>query len=210
MIAPMADDIWTLVHAERRALATDLGNLSVEQWKTPSLCEGWTIHDVLAHQVATASLTPLKFFAGLAGSGFSFTKLGDKQVAAGTAGGPAKTLAAYTALESATTSPPGPKVSWLGEELIHGEDIRRPLGLTRAYPADAVSKTLDFYKGSNLIVGAKKRIADLQLAATDLSWTTGTGPLVEGPAMSLLMAMTGRKTHLDDLSGPGLETLRSR
>ena len=78
------------------------------------------------------------------------------------------------------------------------------------YPIDAVVRTLDFYKNSNLIVGAKKRIADVNLKATDTSWSTGNGPEAEGPAMSLLMVMTGRPSALTDLTGPGVETLQSR
>jgi hypothetical protein len=50
----------------------------------------------------------------------------------------------------------------------------------------------------------------LTLRATDTDWTRGSGPLVEGPAISLLMAATGRTVALDDLAGPGVETLRSR
>ncbi|HEX9546882.1 MAG TPA: hypothetical protein VF942_06065 [Acidimicrobiales bacterium] len=67
-----------------------------------------------------------------------------------------------------------------------------------------------FYKGSNLIIGAKKRIAGLKLTATDVDWSTGDGPDASGPILSLVMAMTGRKAALGDLSGPGVETLRSR
>jgi hypothetical protein len=33
---------------------------------------------------------------------------------------------------------------------------------------------------------------------------------VEGPALSLLMAMTGRKAAIDDLGGEGVATLRER
>jgi len=73
-----------------------------------------------------------------------------------------------------------------------------------------VVKVLDFFKGSNTLIGSKDRIAGLTLKATDADWTHGAGPLVEGPAVSLLMAMTGRKAHLDDLQGDGLATLRSR
>lgn len=206
----MADNVWPLVHAERAALADDLDDLTAEQWATPSLCDGWTVHDLLAHEVATASMTPVSFFTSILGAGFSFTKMAEKQVVRETAAGPAATLAKYRSLATATSAPPGPKVSWLGEELIHGEDIRRPLGIKREYPDASVVMTLDFYKGSNLIVGAKKRVAGLALKATDTDWNHGDGPAVEGPAMSLLMAMTGRKSVLDDLSGPGVETLRSR
>jgi hypothetical protein len=101
-------------------------------------------------------------------------------------------------------------MTWLGEAIVHGEDIRRPLGIKREYPMDAVLAVLDFYKSSNTIIGTKSRIAGLTLKATDADWTYGSGPLVEGPALSLVLAGTGRKSALDDLSGDGVETLRSR
>ena len=206
----MAASVWPSVHVERAALAADLDSLTAEQWATPSLCAGWNVHQVLAHMVATARTSAPQFLGQLVKAGFSFTKFVDKGVAAASAGGPAATLEAWRALGTDTTSPPGPKVSWLGEILIHAEDIRRPLGLTRHYPAEPVIRTLDFYKGSNAIVGAKKRAAGLTLKATDADWTHGEGPLVEGPAISLLMAVTGRKSALDDLTGPGVEQFRSR
>jgi hypothetical protein len=68
----------------------------------------------------------------------------------------------------------------------------------------------DFYKGSNLLIGSKSRIAGLTLRATDADWSHGTGPGVEGPILSLVMAMTGRTAADDDLAGDGVATLRSR
>jgi hypothetical protein len=41
-----------------------------------------------------------------------------------------------------------------------------------------------------------------------MAW--GSGPEVSGPMVSLTLAMTGRTVALDDLSGNGLATLRSR
>ena len=48
------------------------------------------------------------------------------------------------------------------------------------------------------------------LRATDTEWSHGTGAGVSGPILSLVMVMTGRKEPLDDLSGDGVGTLRSR
>jgi hypothetical protein len=48
------------------------------------------------------------------------------------------------------------------------------------------------------------------LRATDSEWTHGSGPAVSGPALALVMAMTGRPAALDDLSGDGVEILRQR
>jgi uncharacterized protein (TIGR03083 family) len=206
----MPESPWPTIHAERAALADDLAALTPEQWATPSLCEGWTVHDLLAHQVATAKMTPGAFFTKFAGSGFSFGKFADKGIAAERAGGPAATLDEYRKVQTWTKSPPGPKDSWLGEAIVHAEDIRRPLGIHRAYPLPWVTRAIDFYTGSNAIIGGKKRVEGLTLKATDTDWSRGSGPLVEGPAISLLMAACGRKAAMDDLTGPGLETLRSR
>jgi uncharacterized protein (TIGR03083 family) len=206
----MADSIWPTVHAERKALADDLADLTDEQWHTQSLCTDWTVQDVLAHLLATAKMTPPKFLAKFAGAGFNFTKFSAREVAREGAGGPAATLTAFQAAERRTSSPPGPKESWLGEVLVHGEDIRRPLGIAHDYPLPAVTRVLGFFSRSNAIIGSKNRIAGLTLKATDTDISLGSGPVVEGPAMSLLMAATGRTAALDDLAGPGLDELRSR
>ena len=61
-----------------------------------------------------------------------------------------------------------------------------------------------------MLIGSKKRVAGVTLKATDTDFSHGSGPVVEGPALSLLLATTGRKPALDDLTGPGVELLRSR
>jgi hypothetical protein len=53
-------------------------------------------------------------------------------------------------------------------------------------------------------------VAELTLNATDMELTVGSGPLVEGPAISLLLAASGRKSVLNELSGSGVPLLRSR
>jgi Mycothiol maleylpyruvate isomerase N-terminal domain len=138
-------DIWPVIHAERKALASDLRSLQDDLWSTTSLCSEWTVRDVLAHMTAT-----------------------------------------------------------------HSEDIRRALGLEHAYPTEAVVQAADFFKGSNMIIGTKRRIAGLTLRATDARWSTGTGPEVSGPILSLLMAMTGRAAASTDLTGDGVQTLAAR
>jgi hypothetical protein len=68
----------------------------------------------------------------------------------------------------------------------------------------------DSWKNSNLLIGAKRRIAGLRLRATDSSWAHGDGPEVSGPLISLILAMTGRKGAHPDLTGDGLTTLADR
>jgi uncharacterized protein (TIGR03083 family) len=205
-----ASDPWPLIHAERAALAADLEPLPESRWATPSLCTGWSVRDVLAHMTATAKLTPPAFFMRLAASGFRFNAMVAREVVAERGDSGADALGRFRAQLSATSHPPGPIDAMIGECVLHGEDIRRPLGIAHAYPAEVVARSADFYKGSNLLLGTKRRIAGLTLRATDQEWSTGTGPDVTGPAVSLLLAMTGRPAGLVGLAGEGLPTLAGR
>jgi uncharacterized protein (TIGR03083 family) len=159
---------------------------------------------------ATAKITPPAFFGKLITSGFSFKRLQDRDIATEKGGSPSETLARFKAEVDSTKHPPGPIDSWLGEAIIHSEDIRNPLGIEHAYATDAAVRVAEFYKGSNLIVGAKKRIAGLRLEAVDADWAHGDGPTVSGPIVSLILAMTGRKAGVAKLSGEGVAALSSR
>ena len=206
----MASAMWDTIAKERAALADDLERLTAEQWDPPSLCDKGSVRDVVAHMTASARIGVPTFFGKMLASGFSFGRMQTKDIRAQRGTSPADTLARFRAEVSSTKHPPGPTTSWLGEALIHAEDVRRPLGIAHTYPLDAAAQVADFYKGSNLIVGAKKRVAGLRLRATDTDWSHGDGPEVAGPVMSLVMSMTGRTPALDDLEGEGVATLRSR
>ena len=203
-------DMWTTIAEERGALAEDLDRLSDEQWATTSLCSAWSVEDVVAHMTSTAQMTPPKFFAGFMVSGFNFPRFTEDGIEAHRGASPIETLANFRKQQNSTKSPPGPKATWLGETIIHAEDIRRPLGIKHTYSADAVRQVLDFYKNSDTLIRARSRIAGLTLLATDSDWTHGEGPVVRGPQIDLLMAMTGRKAALENLSGEGLEIFASR
>src|SRR3954451_3561375 len=95
-------ETWSLIHRERAALADDLDGLAASRWASPSLCPGWTVHDMLAHMLATAEMTPAKFFTKFAGAGFNFDKMSDRDVKRAGAGGPERTLAAFRAKSTAT------------------------------------------------------------------------------------------------------------
>jgi uncharacterized protein (TIGR03083 family) len=159
---------------------------------------------------AATKLNGPKFFGKLVGSGFSFESVQAKGIAAERGSSPADTLVRFKGQIDSTGRPPGPIDTMLGESIVHSEDIRRPLGIRHTYPTDAVVRLAGFFKGSNLIIGTKKRIAGLSLQATDVDWHHGDGPPVEGPILDLLMAMTGRTPALDSLAGEGVAILRSR
>ena len=206
----MSSSTWDLIHAERRQLIEDLQPLTDEQWRTASLCPEWTVHQALAHIVALTKQTPPKFVGKFAASGFRFDKMVAKDVAQESTGTPALTLAELSAHVDDTSAPPGPVDSWIGEVVVHGADIRRPLGIAYSPPVATTRRVADFYKNSNLLIGAKARIVGVRLVATDTDWSHGAGPEVRGPILSLVQAMTGRAIALADLAGDGVPTLTAK
>jgi uncharacterized protein (TIGR03083 family) len=199
-----------LVHAERAALAADLAGLTDERWSTPSLCTGLTVREVLAHLTAAASLNPVRWLAGVIRCRFDFDRQVAMRLAEHLGTTPADTLARFARVVTSTTKPPLPVVAMLGESVVHAEDIRRPLGIRRAYPIATLTRLADYYRGSDLVVLAKGRIGGLRLVATDGPFATGAGPLVSGPTLSLVMAMTGRASYCAELTGAGVTILRDR
>jgi uncharacterized protein (TIGR03083 family) len=182
-----------------------------DAWDQPSWCTGWSVRDVVAHLVATAEMTPPAFFAKLAASGFRFPAMTAKEIRRVTQDRSNGDLVeVYRARTGTRNAPPGPAVSWLGETIVHGEDIYRALGPYREHPIGHVTAVADFYAGSNLLIGAKTRITGITLRATDADWSHGAGPEVSGPAIALVMAMTGRAPSLGELAGAGVAVLRSR
>jgi uncharacterized protein (TIGR03083 family) len=207
---PRKTDLWPLVHSERAALAADLADLSGEQWNTPSLCTGLTVREVLAHLTSGASLTPIRWLTGVIRCRFDFDEQVAMRLAEQLGATPAETLARFHRVVTSTTKPPLPVIAMLGETIVHGEDIRRPLGIRRDYPIDVLTRVADYYRRSDMVVLAKGRIRDLRLVATDGPFTTGSGALVTGPTLALTMAMTGRTAYRTELEGDGVATLHAR
>ncbi len=200
--------VWTLVHAERRALVDDLATLDDDQWEMPSLCPGWSVHDVVAHLVNNAKVTRLGILRDMARARFDFDRQNANGVAAEKGSTPAETLARLDAVVAATNTPPAPLDSRLVEEVVHGEDIRRPLGLRHDYAPEAVERALGYQARTSVKVGGgRQRVAGVRLVATDSDLAIGEGPEVRGPALSLLLVTSGRDIARADLDGPGMQRL---
>ncbi|QWF76640.1 maleylpyruvate isomerase family mycothiol-dependent enzyme [Amycolatopsis sp. CA-230715] len=201
---------WPLIHAERAALAADLAELTGEQWETPSLCAGLSVREVLAHLTAAASLTPVRWLAGVLRCRFDFDRQVAMRLAEHLGDTGAETLERFRRVVTSTTKPPLPVIAMLGESIVHGEDIRRPLGIRREHPIATVTAVAEHYSRSDQVVLAKGRIGGLRLVATDGPFATGAGALVSGSTLTLTMAMTGRGTYCDELDGEGVAVLRGR
>jgi uncharacterized protein (TIGR03083 family) len=205
-----AAETWGYIHSERDSMAETLSSLSPDQWAAPSWCAGWSVQDTTGHIVAAAEQTPLNFYKELLQAGFRFHVFTDRAAKRLSAAGPDELVRRLRERTTTTNHPPAPVMAMLGEIVVHGEDIRRPLGLTHQSPDEALIAIADSWKGTNLLIGAKRRITGLRLRATDLEWAYGDGPEVSGPMISLILAMVGRTGVRPDLSGEGVDVLTSR
>lgn len=204
-------DVWPIVHAERAALLSDLEQLDDPQWEQASLCEGWSVHDVAAHLVDVALTTRVGFLVGLARARFDFDRQNTRGVARHRGPTPRHTLARLRATTHRTSTPPAALGSRVVEEVVHGEDIRRPLGVLRDYPTEALRLALDYQAGTPAgLGGGRERVRGLRLEATDEQWVTGGGAPVHGTMLDLLLAASGRRVALARLTGAGVVLLGQR
>lgn len=201
---------WRLVHTERAALAADLAGIDDERWRTPSLCAGLSVREVLAHMTAAASLNSVRWMAGVIRCRFDFDRQVAMRLAEQLGSSPAETLSRFERVITSTTAPPLPAMAMLGEVIVHGQDIRRPLGTSRDHPTETVTQAARYYSRSDQVVVAKSRVGGLRLVATDGPFATGSGPVVSGRTLALVMAMTGRAAYCDELDGDGVAILRER
>jgi uncharacterized protein (TIGR03083 family) len=203
-------EIWPLIHEQRNKLGDLLESLSDAEWETPSLCQGWRVRDVVAHCIQTHLVTQWGLVGDWIGSGFSLKARNDRGVARRRSKSPSELLGEYRATAGRSSAPPGQVTYSLIEAVIHGEDIARPTGRRVDVAPRSLVTVAEIARGTDPILGGKRRSAGLTLRATDVAWSAGDGPEVTGPLASIILAITGRPAGLDDLSGQGLDTLRSR
>lgn len=205
------NDVWAEVSASRGELADFLETLSPEEWDAPTLCDQWKVRDVVGHIVLGAGKLGFGRVVGdLAKSGFKMNKMLARTGMEKGKDAPEDLLKQLR--EQATTkyTPPMTKpMDMLSDTVVHTQDIRRPLNRPKEIPQDRLRAVLDEMKNVGFM-GNKKRIAGLKLVATDMEWTHGEGADVRGTGEALLMAMCGRGAVVDELSGDGVATLRSR
>jgi hypothetical protein len=158
----------------------------------------------------SAEQTFPNFYRESIAAGFKFNTFTERGVERFAQAGPDELVRRLRARTTTTNRPPVPTIAMLGEIVVPGDDIRRPLGLVHRSPDAALVAVANSWKNSNLLIGAKRRIAGLTLTSTDVPWSHGGGPEVRGPLQSLVLAMTGRQGSHQDLDGDGLEILALR
>ncbi|WP_204261446.1 maleylpyruvate isomerase family mycothiol-dependent enzyme [Blastococcus saxobsidens] len=205
-------DTFAEIADERRGLADLMAGLTSEQQAAQSLCSAWRVHDVVAHLVMPLEVGMPRFALAMLLCRGNFDRA-NVRLTRELARRPFEELTELLRRKADSRfTPPGlgPEAP-LTDLLVHGLDIRRPLGLTREVPEQRLRTALAFVAtagGGGPV--AEGRLDGLRFEATDVDWAHGSGPSVRGGAEDLLLAITGRSVALDQLTGDGVPTLRSR
>ena len=207
------DDPFAVIATERRALADALETLTPEQWATPSLCEGWLVKDVAAHLLVGPTTSVPTFLLAITTSRFDFDRANRKLTAARAERATTDQIVALIRRHAESRfTPPGQ--DWrapLMDLFIHRLDCLVPLSIPSDRPLAPWADILDLLvEPRTQRLFARRPLAQVTFAATDLEWSSGSGPRVAGPAEALGLALAHRAPGLARLSGPGVDVLRGR
>ncbi len=205
------DELFAAIAQQRRRLVVTLEQLTDEQWNHPSLCQGWRVRDVVGHLTSILEVPLPRFMLNIVRAR-SFDRYADQVARQFGDRAPATLVANYQGYVSSRFAPPfvGP-IAPLSDVLIHTRDIERPLSIESTLDPGSVRTVLDYVCGGKArgFVPAS-RTTGLRFDAADLGWSSGVGADVTGPGEAIMLAVTGRTSAFDDLTGDGATILRTR
>lgn len=204
-------EAWQTIATERRALADLLEGLTPEQWgTTTSLCDAWTVKGVAIHLMVGPTGSLRSFLSAMVAARGRFERANVVLVQRKMAMPVEAVVADLRDRATSRFAPPTMDVhAPLTDLLVHRLDICVPLGIKHERSLDPWAEALDFLLSPRARRGFLPQAPpELTYAATDLAWTGGSGPRVEGPVEAIALAILGRSPRLDELAGPGAEVLR--
>jgi uncharacterized protein (TIGR03083 family) len=197
--------------ANRRMLADFFDALDDDQLETRSLCDAWTVREVLGHLVMPLTGSISGFLRQVVRARGSLNAASEA-LARDLARRPVGELTALLR-ERADQHGRAPGVGPMGQMAdgcLHLRDCARPLGLPDDVSLADWRMVLDWLPPGVPGLVPRRRAAGLQLVADDQDWSQGEGEAVTGPSEALAMALAGRSVALDDLHGRGVDVLRER
>jgi len=202
------DELWRRIHQRRVELADQLETLTVQEWELPSLCAGWTVRDVAAHVISSASASLADVLTMMVKARLNFNRAMFDEAKRRSARPTDEIVGDYRRLAGSRRRPPGTsRFDPLVDVLVHTQDIVRPVGRRQPISASDALAVGDHVWSMGFPYRAQRRLHGLRLSATDVAWTAGSGQLVEGPMGALLLLMTGRTASVAELSGAGVAQL---
>ncbi|HVX43349.1 MAG TPA: maleylpyruvate isomerase family mycothiol-dependent enzyme [Mycobacteriales bacterium] len=203
--------IFAACETHRLELADFLESLTGPQWDTASLCAGWTVRTVAGHLVASLTAPGAEFGRALVRH-FGRMHAANDSLARRYARQTPESLVAALRRNSGKPlrQPVIGAVGPLADLLVHGADIRLPLGSAFAPPLPDVIAAVDFLTGRAPGFVPRRRLSGLRLKPSDVDRTWGDGLPLTGRAADLMVAACGRAAVLDTIGGAGRDVLRQR
>jgi uncharacterized protein (TIGR03083 family) len=204
-------EIQARTAANRRALADFFDGLDEDQLRTRSLCDAWTVREVLGHLVMPLTGTVGGFLLQVVRARGSLNRASEA-VAGELSRRPVRELTSLLR-DKADLQGKAPGVGPMGQMAdgcVHLRDCARPLGLRDDVSVDDWRMVLDWLPSGVPGLVPKRRLEGFRLVATDQEWSWGVGHEIRGPSEAMAMAVTGRTVALNDLDGPGVDMLRQR
>lgn len=206
-------EIYARTTGNRLMIADVLETLDDTQWRSETLCAGWTVGHLAAHFVQPMLVGFGRFFL----VALRYRGNTDRTVDHFTrrlARRPRHELIALLREHAADRVNP-PRVGPMGpfaDTCVHLRDIARPLGLTADVPVEHWRSLLDYLTSPTVAAALVPagRLDGLELIATDTEWRSGSGAPLTGPIEALGMAACGRPVALADLDGTGCAILATR
>jgi uncharacterized protein (TIGR03083 family) len=191
---------------EYTELATTLAALPLAAWDAPSLCAGWRTREVVAHVTMPVRYSTPRFLLELVKARGKFNRMADVCARRDAVLTPDQLVAGLRQDKLHRWRPPGGSADGaLTHAVVHGLDVTVALGLDRQIPHDRIRKVLDaLTKADSLRFFGPDRDG-IELRATDLDWSFGSGGAVSGVAQNLALVLAGRTLPAGALQGEGAE-----
>ena len=204
------ENYWDAVRDTRLRMADLLASLQPDEWDAASLCAGWRVRDVAGHVASVPTVTTWDLLAAAPRVRFDPDRLNTSIAVRHGSLPPADLLARLRdrAADRRTAKVLDTRNA-LFDVIVHTQDVAVPLGRQLHLPVEPTRAGLQRVWEMGWPFRARRRFATVRLRATDTDWDVGDGPEVVGPALALLLLLTGRTgAAAPSLEGPGVEALR--
>lgn len=165
---------------------------------------------MVAHLSAAANTGRWAWIRSIVAAGFNPVTHNARLLSRYQGHAPEDALKIFRGSITATIAPTRDYPAFLGEVIVHGQDIAEPLGLSLEPDDQALLAVARYFATKDFTVNSKTRVKGLSLRADDADFRSGSGPPITGKLLDLVMAMAGRSVYVASLRGEGAEELRRR
>lgn len=196
-----ADDTGQRVGEALVTVRNGLASLTDEQWRSPSLCAGWSVKDALAHLVWRISTPARPMLEDMISASVAGRHLNPMSAMADIARNVSESRTSGELLDDITllsrrigTGDQRTNSGVLLETVVHGFDAAHPVGVRLDFDSNTTFRVASLARHT-----ASRQVRTVLrhrvLTAADAGWEIGTGEdEIVGTAESVILYVTGRRS----------------